>query len=62
VEDGNKLSGSSPRGEGEFLFDDLIGVGFRKARLSRALTTCFLMGGDIRILDALKQSERQTDE
>jgi hypothetical protein len=62
VESGDKLSGSSPGGEGEFLFDDLTGVDFRKAGLMRALTTCFLRGGDMRILDALRQLETQMDE
>lgn len=62
MEDGNKLSRSGPRGEGKFLFDDLIGVDFGKAVLKRALTTCFLIGGDMRILDVLGRLEMQTHD
>ena len=50
MQGGNKLSGRGPRGKGELLFDNLIAVGLGKAGLARALTTCFLMGGDMKIL------------
>jgi hypothetical protein len=52
VQDGNELCGGGPRGEGKFLFDDLFGVGFRRVELDMERTTCFLMGGDMRTLNA----------
>jgi len=51
VEEGNKLGGGCPRGEGKFFFDNLSGIGFREARLVRTHTTCLLIGGEMMILD-----------
>lgn len=51
VQDGDKLGGRCPRGKGELFFNNLFGIGFRRAVLIKAHTTCFLMGGDMVILN-----------
>ena len=62
VQGGNQLSGSGPGGEGEFLFDNLTRVDLKEAESGRILTTCFLMGGEIRILDRCQRLDTRRYE